>query len=586
MQNKKSLIIYLVCACLLIGARFYYPKYKMPQAEATIGWDVSGYYTYLPAIFIYKDLRHLTYFDSIHAQYKPTPEIYECYNLPNENYRVAKYSMGQSFFMLPFFALAHYIVVPLMPAPADGYSYPYQFCIAWGMLLYALIALWVLRKILLHFFTDEVVAITLFIIVACSNYLNYAGIETGMTHTTVFLLYTLIIYNTIKFYKNPTAYRSALIGLLVGWAMLTRPTEIISILIPLLWGVYNVETLKQRFLFIIKNWNWVLILGICCGLVFSIQLFYWKWLSGNWFIYSYQDQGFDWLHPHHIGGLFSYRSGWLTYNPIMWLVLPGWYFLFQYKRENFAALFVWGTLYIYITYAWCIWWYGHRAMVQSYAGYSFAIAAMVLFLLKTKARKIFLFCAIAFTMLYNFWQIQQYHYGSLGMDGVNKAYFWNVFFKQNVPAETSYLLDTDRNIYKPSKEATIIYTNNFEQDSSAKLFNNSKQLFSNKIQIFSKAIIIPTQNLKTQLGISAIITATQKEYDVWKMPQLCVETYSKGTKIESRSIRTHRLLQANTPLPIYVSIRVNKDIDSVKIFLWNVNSETETWMDDVVVRSW
>lgn len=558
----------------------------MPQSEATIGWDVSGYYVYLPAVIIYKDLRHLQYFDSLHNIYQPTPEMYEYFTPQGANYRCAKYSMGQAFFMLPFFLIAHYIVAPAMHTPLDGYSIAYQLCIGWGMLLYAIIALWYLRKILLIYFSDIVAAITLLIIVLCSNYLNYAGIETGMTHSTVFFLYALIVYNTIQFYVRHTAWRSCLIGLLCGLAMLTRPTEIISLLLPLLWGVHNLQAFKQRVMFLYNHFKYVLLLAISCGAAFSMQLFYWKWLSGNWFVYSYQNQGFDWLHPHHIGGLFSYGSGWLTYNPIMWLVLPGWYFLWHMHKSIFTATFIWGTLYIYIAYAWCIWWYGHRAMVQSYVVYSLPLAAMVHYLLQVQWRKYFLIFLISITACYNAWQIKQYHYGGLlGMDGVNKTYFWKVLFKNKVPLETYYLLDNNRNIYQPKGNVINIYQHNFETDTNAVIFENKKQLVINETHPFTTPIKVPLPitKINNQIGVTIIATTGQPEQDMWKIPQFELETYSKGNKIESRMLRMHRLIKPNEPLKMYLSITNFKNADTLCIKFWNVNSATSTYIQAINV---
>ena len=52
-MHRLSLYAWLFgCAIILAGGLFYYPKWQKPDTEATIGWDVSGYYAYLPAAFI------------------------------------------------------------------------------------------------------------------------------------------------------------------------------------------------------------------------------------------------------------------------------------------------------------------------------------------------------------------------------------------------------------------------------------------------------------------------------------------------------------------------------------------------------
>jgi len=48
------------CFILLsVIALFYYPKWNKETTEATISWDVSGYYWYLPAFLIYDDLKQI-----------------------------------------------------------------------------------------------------------------------------------------------------------------------------------------------------------------------------------------------------------------------------------------------------------------------------------------------------------------------------------------------------------------------------------------------------------------------------------------------------------------------------------------------
>jgi hypothetical protein len=66
-----SLYAYLLCAALILGsALLYYPKWAQDGNEATLGWDVSGYYLYLPAAIIYKDMKGLAFFEGMDAKYR------------------------------------------------------------------------------------------------------------------------------------------------------------------------------------------------------------------------------------------------------------------------------------------------------------------------------------------------------------------------------------------------------------------------------------------------------------------------------------------------------------------------------------
>ena len=75
-MNKISRFSFWVCAVLLAGgAFFYYPKWEQSGTEATISWDVAGYYLYLPAVFIYGDLKHLSFGEEMLQKYHSAPEL-------------------------------------------------------------------------------------------------------------------------------------------------------------------------------------------------------------------------------------------------------------------------------------------------------------------------------------------------------------------------------------------------------------------------------------------------------------------------------------------------------------------------------
>ncbi len=233
-----SRISLLVCTLVMLYASFgFYPRWEKPKDEATLSWDVSGYYWYLPSIFIYKDLKKQHFAKDILEKYQPAgTDFQQAFQHESGNY-VMKYSSGMAVMYLPFFAVAHILAEPL-GFPPDGFSKPYQFAIQFGGLLVAIIGIWLLARFLRHYFADKVVAIALFLLVVGTNFLNYGAIDTGMTHGWLFTVYVLILINTRLFYNQPEKrMRSAIyLGLLCGLATLVRPTDIITALIPLLWG--------------------------------------------------------------------------------------------------------------------------------------------------------------------------------------------------------------------------------------------------------------------------------------------------------------------------------------------------------------
>ena len=116
-------------------------------------------------------------------------------------------------------------------------------------------------------------------------------------------------------------------------------------------------------------------------LVVSIQLVYWRWLSGHWFVYSYNNQGFSWFDPHFYEFSLEYKCGWLRLTPVMIFAFIGIPFLVKQKR-NSVPIVTFFLLNFYIVSAWDIWDYGGtggRAMIQSYPILIFCIASIFSF---------------------------------------------------------------------------------------------------------------------------------------------------------------------------------------------------------------
>ena len=116
LNSPYSFLAIIVTSLVLVLLTFvYYPKWKKDRTEATISWDVSGYYFYLPSIFIYKDLKKVGFKQKIQDQYSPASSAYQTYTYANGN-EVMKYSSGMALLYSPFFGLGH-IGAKVMGAP-------------------------------------------------------------------------------------------------------------------------------------------------------------------------------------------------------------------------------------------------------------------------------------------------------------------------------------------------------------------------------------------------------------------------------------------------------------------------------------
>ena len=239
--------VFIGCLALAYSALVYYPKYKMPRTEATISWDVSGYYLYLPALFIYGDLKKLDFKKKLDEQYYPSSSPYQSFTHVSGN-QVMKYTGGLAILYSPFFLIAHFLAKTL-GLPADGYSPVYQFLITACGLIYAFSGLFGLRWLMLKYFDEKVVALSLLILIFGTNYFDYASITGAMSHNFLFTLYVGLMISTYQWYLTKSFRWFYIICFIMGLMALIRPTELISGILVLGWGINTIVELKERFIY-------------------------------------------------------------------------------------------------------------------------------------------------------------------------------------------------------------------------------------------------------------------------------------------------------------------------------------------------
>lgn len=580
LNSKTALFLSIV---ILSISHLYYPKWQKSNTEATISWDVSGYYMYLPAFFIYKDIKQCRFKDEVIQQYKPTFDFHQAFIHPSSGNHVMKYSIGQAVQFSPFFFIAHVWALSSDTYEADGFSFPYQFMISIGSLLIAFLGLYYLRKILCSYFNEQASALAMLGIVLGSNYLNYSAIDGAMTHNNLFTIYTLLIYLSIQFHKQASITKSIGIGCLIGLAALTRPTEIISCIIPLLWGLNlaDKQAIIERINFFKQHISHLFIAIIICGLIGSIQLFYWKYASGDFIVYSYQDQGFSWLSPHIIDATFSYKSGWLMYSPFMLFSLIGFYFLHQQNKRIFYVSLIFATLFIYIAFAWDIWWYGgslgQRTMVQAYPILAFPLAAFFTFLQKSKALIKVPIALLMFIFIYlNIWFTHQAHKGGLLYPGeMTKAYYWKTLGRFEKNSEHLKLIDQGE-IYEARR-------NNVQL-----IFEDSSRLIQLNKEV-QKSPVIKTQWDKNAdwIRVYADVSIGLKEWDMWKMTRLIVSLKNGDTTVKENSIRLQRhLLHDGLSKQLYLDVSIpDTPFTDIEVRFWNGDGSKNIDIKNIKIES-
>ncbi len=331
------------------------------NTEAVFDWDAGGYFSYLPAVFLYHDPGRVDLLARLVQQRLPEKEHdlghLGIRQLANGRF-VTKYPLGVALSQLPWFAGAH-LYSRLEGIPANGYLWPYQEAAMLAGVAYAILGLWVVRKLLRRYYPDATVAWALAGIGLGTNYFVYATHEAANAHAVLFLWQASLLYCTARWYETPQWRWAAGMGLFLGLATLTRFSEVIYVLIPVAWGLTSLAALRQRPLLLARHAGQ---LALAAGLslaVVSVQFIFWRIVSGHWVVESYPGEHFDFTAPHLIDGMISIRRGWLLYTPLAALILAGGIpQLRRYVPSALPAVLLLLPALIYVTFSWGQWWYG------------------------------------------------------------------------------------------------------------------------------------------------------------------------------------------------------------------------------------
>ena len=620
-MNPFSKYAYWLCvAVLTYTAFFFYPKWEKSGSEATLSWDVCGYYYYLPAIFIYKDLKNVAFHTDLDKKYQyQGGDFYAALPLSSPplgagglgHRLVMKYTSGMAIMYAPAFFIAHLLAKPF-GYEADGFSKPYQMAIGIWSLLWSFVGLWFLRKVLIKVgFNDKSVAFTLILYVLGTHYLNYAAIDSAMTHSYIFTLYAILLWLILKFEETQVAPSLAMtrtaicMGICIGLAALARPTELIVILIPILWGVSNFEAMKMRFTFLKRHISMVFITAAVAFLIGFIQLIYWKYTTGHFIYNSYgPEDKMEWLHTHIIDGLFSARKGWLVYTPAMLFSLIGYVFLYKKRREYFWTMGIFTLLFIYISFAHNIWWYGgglgQRQMIQIYPMLAFPLAAFFDYVLQNKIWRIIVSILVLVCVYLNIWLLYQAHTGGhFEAEYTTPAYLRATLGRWHISDDTRKLLDNKYDFQGSMRDVNIIYKNDFENDTAQSIvnqnvINGNKSLSVDKQHPYSPKIDIPlsieAQNTaiknKKWLRATATFRAVSKEWNTWSMMQWIVTLKKEEQEVKSFYLRPHRIMADGETKKIWLDAKIQRyNFDKIIVSFWNTDSEKQMLIDDLTVET-
>ncbi len=367
MRNRYFLtLIGLILLLAQLTVRSTDDRFNRP-----INGDAKGYYAYLPAIFIYNDPT-FSFIHAIEKKYYPEDgsQFKDFLNEQPNGRQVNKTFPGIALGYAPFFGLA-WLIAEFFDFATDGYSLPFQWSIVAAHLCFILVGLYFLIRCLQLFEMKRSIAHLLsFAVLFGTNSWYYVVYDQSVSHVFNFMLVALFIYLFTKWLKSSMLTWAGFAVLILSILVISRPTNALILLFLPFLGKLNKVSFRELWIKIVRLMEFgVLKYLLPAILVVSLPLFLWKWQTGYWLVYSYNEEGFQFLKPHFSSFLFSYQKGWLVWSPLIAIAISTSFFRIT-KSNRLVYLFFYLPLLviIYVFSSWWCWTYGagfgQRPMIE------------------------------------------------------------------------------------------------------------------------------------------------------------------------------------------------------------------------------
>ncbi|MFC1734222.1 hypothetical protein ACFL6I_28295 [candidate division KSB1 bacterium] len=425
-KSNGSIVIILLIMIIVSSNLNWNKKYWRGIIEV----DGKGYYAYLPAIFIYNDL-NFGFFDEIEKEKYYDKFLYYDYRSMANGKIINKCYCGTAIAEMPFFFIAH-LVSYLYHYDLDGYSNPYPVLISIAALFYLLIGLLFLNAILSQYKIHEwQKSLILFTAVFGTNLFYYTIGEPAMSHVYSFAFISMFIYYSKLYFTSFKKKHITLLAILLGIIILIRP---VNGMIVLIWpfAAGNFTSLIKGITTAFRNkLRLILSFIVFLGIIF-IQFTIYKISTGKFFVYAYGGEGFNFLSPHIIDILFSYRKGLFLYTPIFLLSMTGGYYLWKTSKFEFFSWFGFFILITYVLSSWWLWYYGGSFSSRVYIEFIplfMILLAIALKNISQKSLKIIFTSLIFLIVIVCQIQTYQYRYYYIHWSEMNKEKYWDVFLR-------------------------------------------------------------------------------------------------------------------------------------------------------------
>ncbi|HYG51811.1 MAG TPA: hypothetical protein VD905_12955 [Flavobacteriales bacterium] len=413
--------VYVEILLVLAGYLLYSACFK--TTSVVIRSDGKGYYDYLPAVFIHKDLSF-----GFRAEQNTN------HNVEYNGHVINKYPCGLAVLWTPFFGVAHlYYKMKSDAGMQGGYGRGYQLMISVAAMFYLLLGLIYLRKLLEHFTKKiKLIRTIQIILLFATNLFLFAYYDPAFSHVYSFSLITVFFYTWIQLARSGQKKYMYLLGILFALIILIRPFNALVVLfLPFLSGGIKPFINDIKIFFIVHGkhvWFSVVIFFI----IVSVQPIIWHLQCGQLLPWTYSNETFHFMQPVLFKTLFGFKKGLFIYVPV--LLLTGFIFikLVNDKKPALLMTLAGALLIVHYTIAsWQTWWYGGSFGLRPYIDFYsiFAVMGIVAFDSVRSSLKVM---ALAFTgccLFLNVFQSWQYTRGIISEETMTYKGYKTVFLK-------------------------------------------------------------------------------------------------------------------------------------------------------------
>ena len=577
--------------------------YRGAGAKSIIDGDGAGYYAYLPSVFHHKttDFTAVFEFEKLHKSLSYVGHYYH----RHDSVLVNKYFLGTALAISPFYLTATFYSA-IFQLPTDGYNILYQLAVAMAAAFYLAIGLLATLKLIRLFGFEKYIALIVIIVLFFgTNLFYYALLHPSHSHVYSFAAISVFLLYTRRFFLYLKIQNLFLAAVSLGFVCLIRPTNFLIVgALPFIAG--SSERFKEGFYLLKEKWWYWLLAIMIVIMVLCIQFIFNLVQTGSLFVWSYKNEGFDFLHPHFFDFLFGFKKGFFIYTPVMLAIVPALIMMYRKLRFSFYTMLTFLILSVFFLSSWWNWFYGDsfgmRAMIDFYPLIAVLLAFTIDRFLKWKPGfLLFIITSLAF-ISFNLFQTYQYNKGILHHDSMNFAKYSYVFLKSSADYEDVLGSDIEPLYVEPVPMGGFTFICDMENPStdftengiieSDNAFSGKKVTFLNEKSEYSPTLVLGSDRLIETL--SPVYVRVKLHYNLQEpiLDNRALLVYAATNKKNNVCFyKAFKLLDmptktTNTWLESDFGFKVSawdNDVSQVKVYVWNP-SKNKFLLDDIKIE--